>query len=517
MTITNSKQRKFGVVLQYLQMGISFLIQLIYTPIMLKILGDNEYGIYNVSNSIISYLSLLSLGFGASYIRFYSIYKKNNDDDGIKSLNGMYLLVFIIIGLIALTLGLILSDNVTLFYNGTYSDEELRIAKTLMIFLSINLAISFPASVFTSYITSQEKFIWQKAVNMATTILSPVSNIILLYCGFGSVGMVVVTTCISIVVMIVNMWFCFKKLNMQVSFNKFDWHLLKDIFIFSIFIAINQIIDQINWQTDKVILGKVVNGTAVSIYAIASNINSMYINFSTAISSVFTPKINRIVAENKNDVNQKLTDLMIKVGRLQFFVVMLILTGFIFFGKYFISIWVGSEYLDAYYVALLLICPVTLSLIQNIGIEIRRAKNMHKIVSLFMFATAILNVGVSIWFAKLWGVIGVALGTTISLVVNIMVIDIYYQTKIKLNIGKFYKNIIFALPSFLIPSICGIIMMVYWQPTSIYLFVLQICIYAIIYCVSVFMIGLNKDEKLKIKTTVNKILIRKKDKNDNNI
>ena len=243
----------------------------------------------------------------------------------------------------------------------------------------------------------------------------------------------------------------------------------------------------------------------------------MYINFSTAISSVFTPKINRIVAENKNDVNQKLTDLMIKVGRLQFFVVMLILTGFIFFGKYFISIWVGSEYLDAYYVALLLICPVTLSLIQNIGIEIRRAKNMHKIVSLFMFATAILNVGVSIWFAKLWGVIGVALGTTISLVVNIMVIDIYYQTKIKLNIGKFYKNIIFALPSFLIPSICGIIMMVYWKPTSIYLFVLQICIYAIIYCVSVFMIGLNKDEKLKIKTTVNKILIRKKDKNDNNI
>ena len=126
MTITNSKQRKFGVVLQYLQMGISFLIQLIYTPIMLKILGDNEYGIYNVSNSIISYLSLLSLGFGASYIRFYSIYKKNNDDDGIKSLNGMYLLVFIIIGLIALTLGLILSDNVTLFYNGTYSDKELR-------------------------------------------------------------------------------------------------------------------------------------------------------------------------------------------------------------------------------------------------------------------------------------------------------------------------------------------------------------------------------------------------------
>lgn len=511
MTITNSNQRKFGVVLQYLQMGISFLIQLIYTPIMLKILGDNEYGIYNVSNSIISYLSLLSLGFGASYIRFYSIYKKNNDDDGIKSLNGMYLLVFIIIGLIALILGLILSDNVTLFYNGTYSDEELRIAKTLMIFLSINLAISFPASVFTSYITSQEKFIWQKVVNMATTILSPVSNIILLYCGFGSVGMVVVTTCISIVVMIVNMWFCFKKLNMQVSFNKFDWHLLKDIFIFSIFIAINQIIDQINWQTDKVILGKVVNGTAVSTYAIASNINSMYINFSTAISNVFSPEINRIVVENKEDVNQKLTDLMVKVGRIQFFVIALVLTGFIFFGKYFISKWVGNEYLDAYYVTLLLICPITLSLIQNVGIEIRRAKNKHKIISVYMLITAVLNVVISIFFAKLWGVIGVALGTTISLIVNIIIIDIYYQLKIKIHMDQFYKSIIMVLPSILVPSIFGILMMVYWKPTSFFVFILQVCIYTFIYCASVLCIGLNKNEKMKIKSIIDNVLSRKKE------
>ena len=56
-----SKQIKLGIVLQYMQMGLSILISLIYTPIMLNILGQTEYGIYNLASSIISYLSLLFL------------------------------------------------------------------------------------------------------------------------------------------------------------------------------------------------------------------------------------------------------------------------------------------------------------------------------------------------------------------------------------------------------------------------------------------------------------------------
>ncbi len=514
MNISSSNQRKAGVILQYLQMGLGILIQLIYTPIMLKILGDNEYGIYSLSNSIISYLSLLSLGFGASYIRFYSIYKKTNEEDRIKRLNGMYLSVFMVIGVVALIAGLVLSQNVSIFYNDTYTPNDLHIAKILMIFLSINLAISFPSSVFTSYITSQEKFIWQKIVNMFTTVLSPAVNIILLYLGYGSIGMVITTTSLSILVMLVNIWFCFKKLNMKISFRGFDWHLFKDIFVFSIFIAINQIIDQINWQTDKVILGKMVNGTAVAIYSVASNINNMYIQFSTAISSVFAPKVNTIVAANKPSCNDELTDLMIKVGRVQLFVINLVLTGFIFFGQFFISHWAGEEYSLAYYVVLLLICPVTISLIQNIGIEIRRAKNKHQIVALFMLITALINVGISIWFAYLWGVVGVAFGTTLSLLMNIIIIDIFYQFKLKLNMVKFYKHIILCLPSMILPCIAGVLMMIYWKPTNWYIFLSQVVIYTLIYCISVFFIGLNKNEK---STILAKIKRKKAQNYDNNI
>ena len=508
-----NKQIRFGIILQYLQMGLSIIINLVYTPIMIRILGDSEYGIYQLVSSIISYLNLLSLGFGASYIRFYSRYKAVNDEEGVKKLNGLFLIVFTIMGIVAVIAGLFISFNVEIFFNDTYTSSDLDIARVLMIFLTINLSISFPASVFISYITSQEKFIFQKLVNIGKTVLSPILSIALLYLGYGSIGMVIVTTAISIIIDTINVLYCILKLKMRFSFKNPNLKLLKEIAIFSLFIAINQIIDQINWQTDKIILGKITTSTVVAIYAVASTINSMYLNFSTAISNVYVPRVNRIVASstNEEEKNDKLTDLMIKVGRLQFFVMMLILTGFIFFGKYFIYRWAGENYGDAYYITLLLICPVTIPLIQNLGIEIQRAKNKHQFRSIIYLIVAILNVGISIWFCTLWGVIGTALGTTLSLIIgNIIIMNIYYQKALGINIIKFWKKILKSIPAFIIPVICGICLMIFYSFNSLIDFGLIMIAYTIIYFINVLLFGLNKEEKTELKNKLNMIFHKSK-------
>ena len=72
-------QLKAGVILTYLSSGMSTLIALVYTPIMLGILGQSEYGIYTLVNSVVANLAILSLGFGSSYMRFYSRCKVKND------------------------------------------------------------------------------------------------------------------------------------------------------------------------------------------------------------------------------------------------------------------------------------------------------------------------------------------------------------------------------------------------------------------------------------------------------
>lgn len=506
MEISQTRQRQLGVVLTYIQMALSILVNLVTTPIILKILGQSEYGLYNLTSSIISYLSLLTLGFGASYIRFYSRYKSQNDEEGVQRLNGLYMIVFCIMGLVALVLGLILSFNSRIMFNDTYSAQDLHTAKILMLLLTFNMAISFPMSVYTSIISSQERFIFQKIVNIGKTVISPALSIVVVFFGFGSIGMVLVTTIISLVIDFCNIYYCKKKLKAKFKFGKIDKPLLKEIAIFALFIAINQLIDQINTQTDKIILGKMINSSAVAIYAIAATVQSMYVNFSTAVNSVFAPKIHTIINSGEKDVDDKLTDLFIKIGRIQYFILMLIMTGFIFFGKYFINLWAGADYDVAYYLVLILMIPSTVPLIQNIGIEIQRAKNKHQFRSLVYLLVAVINVVISIILCKFYGIIGVTVGTAFANIVGCCIImDIYYHKKLGINMIKFWKSIARASLGLIIPAIIGALIMKFAKFTNILIYLAFIVIYTIIYFTSIYFLGMNRLEKGIIKKVFGKI------------
>ena len=74
---------KVGSIITYINLIISTIIPLLYTPIMLRILGQEEYGLYSLSNSVISYLTLLNLGFGTAIIRFISKFRIEGDHDKI--------------------------------------------------------------------------------------------------------------------------------------------------------------------------------------------------------------------------------------------------------------------------------------------------------------------------------------------------------------------------------------------------------------------------------------------------
>ena len=488
-----NKQLKFGIVLQYLQMILSALISLIYTPIMLRILGTSEYGLYNLSSSIISYLSLLSLGFGSSYLKFYSLAKHKNEND-VSNLNALYLITFFIIALISVVIGFSLSFNVEIFMNSTYSMVDVEIAKKLLIILTINLAMTFISSVFVNYITSQERFIFLKIISLGKTVISPALSIIALFMGYGSIGLVLATTIISTFVDIVLILFSIFKLKMKFKFIKVDFKLLKPIFVFSIFIAINSIVDQINWQTDKIILGKMIGSVAVAIYGIGSTINSLYINIGVAISSVFAPRVNEIVAKNNQHMDDDLTNLMVSVGQIQFVVLGLVLTGFIIFGKFFISIWAGPDFWESYYIAILLIVPVTIALIQNIGIEIQRAKNKHKFRSIVYLIIAFSNIGISILLCRFLGIIGITIGTTISLLVgNGLIMNIYYHKVLHLDMVRFWKGIFTVALRLIPPLLLGIVLGVF-TVTNLKTFIISIIIYSSIYCVFVYFLLIKKNK-----------------------
>lgn len=499
-----NNQRKAGVILSYITQLVQVLTGLIYTPIMLHLLGQSEYGLYQLVNSVVSYLSLLSLGFSASYMRFYSRIKANHSDDEA-NLNGMFMIIFGIISVICIICGIVMISNITSIFGQGLTIEEYKTARVLMSMMVFNLALTFPNSVFTCIITAQERFVFQKAVILFQTLLSPFLSFPLLLLGYGSIGMISITTVLTSTILFSNAFYCFKKIHSKFCFKYMDFMLLKEMWKFTFFIFLNQIIDQMNWNVDKFLLGRIAGTTTVAVYGIGGQLNSLYLQFSTSVSNVFVPKVNCIVAESGD--NRELTNLFIKVGRIQFIILMLILSGFYIFGNAFIFFWAGKGYEKSYYVALFLLTPVTIPLIQNLGIEIQRAKNRHQTRSIVYFFIAIANIFMSIPFIKIWGAVGAAIGTAISLIIgNGVFMNWYYHFRIGINMNYYWKSIFSICRGLIIPIIFGIISFKFICYDSLIKLGIGIVMYTVVYCISIYFWGMNQEERELVRTPLMNIL-----------
>lgn len=499
-------QLKAGVILSYATQFIHILTGLLYTPIMLRLLGQSEYGLYQLVSSVVSYLSLLSLGFSSGYIRFYSRYKSKDDDAGIAKLNGMFLVIFSAISLLCLVCGGVMVWYADIIFGNGLTADELRKAKILLAMMVFNLSLSFLKSVFTNNVTAHQKFVFHRTIELLHALFNPFLTLPLLIMGYGSVGMVAITTLLTVFTFTANLIFSLKKLKMKFSFRSFDFKLLKEMWLFTFFIFINMIVDQINLSVDKFLLGRMVGTVSVAVYGVAAQLNSMYTLFSTSISNVFTPKVNMIVVKGDNDV---ITKLFNKVGRVQFIVLALAITGFILFGKEFIYIWAGPGYENAYIVGLLLMLPITVPLIQNLGIEIQRAMNKHNVRSIVYLCIAVCNILISILLIKRWGEIGAAAGTALSLILgNIIFMNIYYHKKLGINIISFWKEIAKFIPAIAISIAVGFLIKSVFTLTNIVFLALAILIYCAVYIVVMWFMGINKNEKELILKPVRRIVAK---------
>lgn len=509
-------QLKGGVFLSYASMALSIIMGIVYTPLMLRLLGKSEYGLYNTVASTISMLSILSLGFNSGYIRYYAKYKKAKDEEAISKLNGMFLLIFTAIGLVAFVCGLFLSFNLKIVFDEGLTAAEYKTARILMLLLTLNLAVSFPMGVFSHIISANERFIYLKVLGLVKTVSGPFLTLPLLLLGYGSIALVSVTVGVALFVDALYWIYVKKVLKQKFIFYGFEKGLLKEIFVYTSFIAINLIVDQINLNIDKFLLGRFRGTAAVAVYSIGYALYSYYMSFSTAISGVFTPRIHKIINDTAADDSKQrkeLTDLFIKVGRIQFLVLGLIASGFIFFGEEFIYYWAGEGYNQSYYVALLLMLPSTIPLIQNVGIAVQRAQNRHQFRSIVYIAMALINLVVSIFLCQKYGAVGSALGTAISFIVaNGFIMNIYYHKKCNINIIAFWKSILRLSVGLLIPAILGLCLQLFVDMYAVWKLLLFIGAYTLAYCVSMYFFGMNKEEKKLMNRILNKLFGRFKRK-----
>lgn len=491
--IRNINQRKFGVIISYLTLGFNILIGLVYTPFMIFKLGDGQYGIFSLVNSLISFITILDLGFSQTLVRYISKTRTTGDTEEEYRLNGFFMKLYLVIAVIAFVIGFSIVILYPQLVSKSFLKEEISLFRTVLFILLINVCISFPLSVFSATLNAYEEFFLLKLTNLLMTVLKYFVMFLLLLFGYKLVAIAVVVLIFSLVTQCIYVFYSVRVNKIKFSFSKIETNLTKEIIYFSFFIFLNLIIDFLYSNTDKLILGAVAGTVSVSVYSIGIYFSQYFTELSCAMSGVFLPKIMDLY---HNDQTDKISDLFNQVGRLQMALLFFVLGGYICLGREFINLWVGSTYKDSYLIGIIIMLPSIVPLTQNIGISIIRAMNIHKYRSYMYIVIAIINVVISIPLAITYGGIGSAIGTSIATFLGqIFFMNWFYARKVQINIKKYWNSFgkFLLMTIFVLVVVSGlrIIIPVYSWTT----FVLMVLLFSIIYVVAYWLTVANKYEK----------------------
>lgn len=497
-------QVKAGAALSLVSLLITNLIPFVYTPVMLRVLGQAEYGLYGIANSFMGYINLLNFGISGTIVRYIAKYRASGDVEGEERIFGLFIKIYSAIGALILLAGTILTFNLD-FYDRSLTGAELDLLKKLVLLMTLNTALFLPLSSFGAIITAHEEFIFSKLTAMVFSILGPVLNLVLLYQGFGSVGLVAASVICNIATYAIYIPYVLKKLHIRPSFSRTGKGVLREIAGFSFFVFLGQIVDMLYWSTDKLVIGWAIGTVGTAVYNIGASFNGYVTSLSLAISSVLMPRITSMAVNNTP--KEEFTNLFIKVGRLQFIVISFVVSAFVTFGRQFIALWAGEGYEEAYIVALLTMIPVTIPLIQNTGLNILYAMNKHKFRSTVYACIAVLNAVLTFWWVEDFGIIGAAAATCLAYIIgNILIINWYYYKRIGINIPLFWKNILKMSPVMFIMGIIAWFVLDVLVIDSWLIFFCLAVTYSVIYFLLAYGFMMNDYERGIIKGFVMKVL-----------
>jgi len=500
-------QRKAGATLSYVNMFLSIIVGFINLPLILRFVTKGDYGVYVIMGSLIAVMGVMDFGLAGTMTRYYTKSMTIHDDEKQENTLATGAVIYGIISLVAIAVGFILYPLLDKVYAAELTVRELVLAKQMFIIMMGNFIISISTNVFNSAIMAHEKFAFLKIIEMMKTILNPVLAITFLFYTKNIVYVVVAHSILNVIAVTLRMVYAFTGLKIKIKLHYFDKELFKAISAFAFFIFLNMIMDRIYWQTDNLILGAVAGTAVTAIYGIATTLNRYYLNFSSNIASVFLPKITAI--SSKTDDMKEINEIFIRIGRIQYIIIMLILSGFIIFGREFIIVWVGPDFLEAYYFSLIVMVPLIIPLIQNTGISILQAKNKHAFRSIVYVIIAALNVGASIPLAKLYGGYGCAAATGVSLLIGQgIIINIYYEKKIGLEIRKFFKQILLMSAPIFAVGIASYFLNTLMITEKLYILIPKIFVFIILYFLVVSRFAFNQYEKDSFGGFAKKILWR---------
>ncbi len=368
--------------------------------------------------------------------------------------------------------------------------------RILMVIMTVNMALSFVLSPYISVVTAHERYVFVQIMHIVGTCIVPIANIIVLFLGFASIGMAISSLILQLFIRIAYLVYVKRNLSSKPRYERSSIGQLKEVLLFSFWVFLAEIVDKLYDATDTTMIGAIpsLSTGGVAVYNIGTVFSGAVLTIAVGLSGLLAPRTNKMVFTGAT--NSELTDFAIRIGRIQALIIGIVVSGFIVFGKPFIHFYVGDSYRESYWVALLIMIPNMIPIVQNVFLNIIVAKNKHRFRSIVYLGIAIANV-IGTWILlKSMGVVGAALMTGAARIIGQgFIMNWYYDKKIGLEVGRFWKSVFPAYSCCIVLICAGLIAGYYLDFYKIPALIIGILVFSLLYFVLNWFFIMNKSEK----------------------
>jgi O-antigen/teichoic acid export membrane protein len=394
---------------RYLAIAVEMVVGLGVLPFNVAHLGTSAYGLWMLTASITAYFSVLDLGYSGALVKFVAQYRARRDARALNEILSTMFYLFVGFGALIYLVALVLSFNLGSLFNLT--PEQAQIGRIVLLIISLNVSAGIAFSVFGGVINGFQRYDLNNIVGAASSIVAAAVNVLVLLAGYGLVELVAATTTVRLLtygVYRANAYQVFPGL--QLRLRLFSRARLREVTTFSIYMALIDWANKLNYSVDALVIGAFLNTSAVAVWSIGQRLAETTQRLTNQLNDVLFPAI------VDHDTAQRLNRLqrIFLVGtRLSAATVVPIGGALILLSRPLVHAWVGPTFEGSVVIVQLLTFTVVVRVASATSTTMLRGAGRHRLLAFTNIATALVNVTLSVALVKRFGLAGVAIGTLV--------------------------------------------------------------------------------------------------------
>lgn len=415
--LSRSEMTIVNLMTSALAWGWPVLLAFVATPLIVRGLGNDAYGIRSLVVSITGYFALLDLGLNGAVTKYLAEYHVKDDTSQMTELLGTTLTTYAVFGLVGGALIWILAEwfATNLFSIPPQFHQESILAFRLT---GIGFFLSMITWWGSSIPTGIQRFDVFNGISIGFGTLTTLGNLAAVLLGYGLIG-VVWSNLFSNVIAIIAYWIAARRLLPGIPLHfSFDWSMFKRTVLFGMYMVAFRIFGLLFAQLDILLIGSWIGTAAITFYTVPQQVAQMVQGLNSKVMQVVFPMASEFTAVQ---AQEKLHTLFYSGAKLSIVLGMAVVVPLISLAQPLLQFWVSPELaLNSGAVLILLVTAFFLNGLTAMPSSILMGMGYPQLPTLGALVIGLASMVCNVLFVPFWGINGAALAKVTSVIITII-------------------------------------------------------------------------------------------------